>query len=118
MWPQWEPLYGFLLHANTQHGASGSAVFRMDGTVAGMVYMGIPEIYVGDEQDPQNTWYKVPTSLTGCISGLRIAEAVTKAHAQAANLTDRPLLEERLQNAIVHYPAPGEPIMHPYRPGE
>jgi len=108
--------YGFLMHANTQHGASGSAVFRDDGTIAGMVYMGIPEIYVADEQNPQNTAYKVPTSLTGCISGLRMAEAGQKAHEEAATMTDRPFFEERMKNAIVHHPQPAEPIMEPYLP--
>jgi hypothetical protein len=108
--------YGFLLHANTQHGASGSAVFRDDGTLAGMVYEGIPEFYFADPDRPAETAYKVPTSLTGCISGLRLAEAAQKAHDAAATMTDRHDFEERRRTAIVHYPAPMEPIMEPYTP--
>lgn len=57
-----------------------------------------------------------PTALTGCISGLRLAEAAQKAHEQAATMTDRPLFEERMKNAIVHHPGPDEPIMEAYKP--
>ncbi len=108
--------YGFLLHANTQHGASGSAVFRDDGTLAGMVYEGIPEFYFADLDRKAETAYKVPTALTGCISGLRLAEAAEKAHEAAAAITDRPDFEERLANAILHYLEPMEPIMEAYVP--
>ncbi len=107
--------YGFLMHANTQHGASGSVVFRQDGAIVGMVYEGIPEFYVADPTNPENTIYKVPTALTGCISGLRLAEAASKAHDQAATRTDRPLFEERLKNAVIHYPEPDEGIMETYQ---
>ncbi len=109
--------YGFLLHANTQHGASGSPVFRDDGEVAGMLYMGIPEFYPhGDPEDPNTQWYKVPTALSGCISGKQIAQSAALASAEAAKLTNRPLLSERIASGIFHNVVPGDPIMEPYVP--
>jgi hypothetical protein len=107
--------YGFLVHANTQGGASGSPVYRPDGDVVGMVYMGIPEIYIADPNNPQNTWYRVPTALTGCISGRRIAEAFVAADKQASQEnSDKPLLDDLLAAGIVHNLEPGEGIMEPY----
>lgn len=107
--------YGFLVHANTQGGASGSPVYRPDAEVIGMVYMGIPEVYVADPANPQNTWYKVPTALTGCISAPRIAEALAEAEEKVGSAPDdRPLLDDLLAKPIVHKTKPGEGIMEPY----
>ncbi len=107
--------YGFIIHANTQGGASGSPVFRPDGSVVGMVYMGIPEYYEAKDPDPDAPaqYYKVPTALTGCISGIRIAEAAAAAHKAASKLTDRPLLSEKMKTPKIH----GETaVMEPYKP--
>jgi len=107
--------YGFLVHANSQQGASGSPVYRPDSEVVGMVYMGIPEIYIADPNNPQNTWYRVPTSLTGCISGRRIAEALPAADQQAAQANaNKPFLDDLLAAGIVHNLEAGEGIMEPY----
>lgn len=106
--------YGFIVHANTQNGASGSPVYRPDASVVGMVYMGIPEVYVANPLNPPATWYKVPTSLTGCISGPRIAEALASADAAAAELTDRPLLDDLMASSVIHQTEPGQGIMEEY----
>ena len=80
-----------------------------------MVYMGIPEIYIADPTNPQNTWYEVPTALTGCISGCRIAEALAAANEQAEELNrDKPLLDDLLAEGIVHNTDPDDGIMEPY----
>jgi hypothetical protein len=108
--------YHFLVHANTQGGASGSPVFREDASILGMVYIIIPEYYVGDPDNPENTIYAVPTALTGCIYGPLIAQSVQLADKKAATMSDRPLYSEEMKKAKVHYPKPGEPVMHPYLP--
>jgi len=103
--------YGFVVHANTQGGASGSPVFREDGSVVGMLYMGIPEYYAISEPNAGQVYYKVPTALSGCISGIRIAEAVAQAHEAATTLTDRPLLSEQMKTPKLH---PEVAVMEPY----
>jgi hypothetical protein len=97
--------YGFLAHANTQGGASGSPVFRSDGSIVGMVWMVIPEIYAASNPNDPNAspmYYEVPTALTGCISGMRMHDAIAAAHDAAAALTDRPLLSERMKQPKIH----------------
>lgn len=61
--------HAFILHANTQPGASGSPVFRDDGTVVGMVYMVLRDRATigGGADDPAFLYYTIPTSLTGCV---------------------------------------------------
>lgn len=61
--------HAFLLHANTQPGASGSPVFRNDGKLVGMVYMVLRhrETIGGGADDAGFLYYTVPTSLTGCV---------------------------------------------------
>lgn len=88
--------YGFLLHANTQGGASGSPVFRADGAVCGMVYMVLRDAYAygGAEGEDGRIVYEVPTSLTGCISGRLISQSAAKAGEQASNWKSRPALAE------------------------
>lgn len=107
--------YGFLVHANTQGGASGSPVFREDGSVVGMLYMGIPDYYAISENGSGQLYYKVPTALSGCISGIRIAEAVAQAHEAAADRTDRPLLSDKLKTAKTHAEVA---VMEPYKTTE
>ncbi len=108
--------YGFLIDSVCQGGASGSPVFRPDASVVGLLYMGLVEQYPhGDPTHPKTPWYDVPTALTGCINGTLIAQAATKADKQASEqFGDRPLLSDRMKEAIAHYPAPGEAIMEPY----
>jgi len=106
-----ESPYHFLVHANTQGGASGSPAFRPDGLVVGMVYIVIPEYY-----EDRNVTYAVPTALTGCIYGPLIAHSVEGASARAAKMTDRPLYEDKLKNAKPYYLEPDEGVMEPYKP--
>jgi hypothetical protein len=105
--------YGFLIHANTQGGASGSPVFRDDGTVCGMVYMGLPEYYTHTSRQDQGQTritYEVPTALTGCISGRRIYEAVELVRADAARWQPpRQTLAELLRNAVLVDAYTGQP---------
>lgn len=108
--------YHFLVHANTQGGASGSPVFREDGSIIGMVYIVIPEVYVGDDENPENTMYAVPTSLTGCLYGPLIAQSVRLAHDAAATRIERPVYAERLATAIAITTEPGAPVMEPFVP--
>jgi hypothetical protein len=108
--------YGFLLHANTQTGASGSPVFRYDGTVVGMLYMGFDDEYSdGGPEDPKTRRYDVPTALSGCISGRLIAQAVALADSQSATFNNRPLLEDQIATATQHRAVSGEEILEPYR---
>jgi len=76
--------HAFLLHANTQPGASGSPVFRDDGKVVGMVYMALRnrETIGGGRDDAGFLYYTVPTSLTGCVPFpvLRQVYDVAKTH--------------------------------------
>jgi|ERR1043165_2225311 hypothetical protein len=108
--------YGFMIDSISQGGASGSPVFRPDASVVGMLYMGLDEQYPhGDPSHPKTPWYDVPTALTGCIDGRLIAQSVALADKQAAEqFSDRPLLADRMKDAIAHHPGPGEPIMEPY----
>lgn len=97
--------YGFLAHANTQGGASGSPVFRPDGSVVGLVWMVIPEVYdASDPNDPnaQPMYYEVPTALTGCNSGMRMLDAIAAADKAASELTGRPLLSEKMKTPKTH----------------
>ncbi len=110
--------YHFLVHANTQGGASGSPVFREDASVIGMVYIVIPEYYVGDEDNPANTLYAVPTALTGCIYGPLMAQSANLAHETAAKRGDRPLYADKVRNAIAITTEPGQPVMEPYVPSD
>jgi hypothetical protein len=106
-----ESPYHFLVHANTQGGASGSPAFRADGSVVGMVYIVIPEYY-----EDRNVVYAVPTALTGCIYGPLIAQSVRGAAAKAAEMKDRPRYEDALKNAKIHHAEPDEGVMEPYVP--
>jgi len=83
--------HGFLVHANTQGGSSGSPVFGTDGKVIGMVYMGLEE-EVHLENDSGSLHYRVPTSLTGCLSSEVIAQVLTQAEKQVSE-TNRQTLE-------------------------
>jgi hypothetical protein len=97
--------YGFLVHANTQRGASGSPVFRPDGSVVGMVYMIIPEFHVASDPNTPDAppwYYEVPTALTGCLSAMRMHDAIAAVHEEAAAMTDRPLLSEKMKTPRVH----------------
>jgi hypothetical protein len=107
-----------MIDSVSQGGASGSPIFRPDASVVGMLYMGLEEQYpFGDPNQPKTPWYNVPTALTGCINGMLIARSAAKADQQAAEqFADRPLLQDRMNEAIAHYPAAGEPIMEPYIP--
>lgn len=73
--------HGFLLHANTQPGASGSPVFREDGRVVGMVYMVLRDwCNIGrGGNDAGYVVYSVPTSLTGCVPYGVIGQVLTHA---------------------------------------
>lgn len=106
--------YGFLLHANTQGGASGSPVFRADGTVSGMVYMVLSEYYTHTSREDggqSGIRYKVPTALTGCISGQRIQEAAAQAHQAAAGWQpQRPTLDDLFTRATPVDGTTGQPL--------
>lgn len=73
--------HGFLVHANTEGGASGSPVFRDDGSVVGMVYMVLRDRYEvgGDPAAVGRLSYSVPTSHTGCIPFGVISSVLTQA---------------------------------------
>jgi Trypsin-like peptidase domain len=111
-----ESPYHFLVHANTQGGASGSPVFREDASVVGMLFMGIPEYYYGDPDNPRNTAYEVPTALSGCIYGPLLAQSVRRVQVKAATMSDRPLLAEKFKKVIVHNLKPDEHVMEPFVP--
>ncbi len=75
--------HGFLVHANTQGGASGSPVFREDGTVVGMVYMGVPDVEEAKAPGGAVFRYEVPTSITGCMSREVLAQLVPLVEKEA-----------------------------------
>lgn len=87
--------YGFLLHANTQGGASGSPVFRADANVCGMVYMGLRDVFSYNHNGGAAVAYEVPTSLTGCISGHLIQQSARLAADEARRSQGRPTLADR-----------------------
>jgi hypothetical protein len=105
--------HAFLIHSNTQGGASGSPVFRPDGTVVGMVYMGVDEEYAfgGNPGDRGVTIYSVPTSLTGCVPR-EVIEAVFRfAESQAATYTARPTFQEYLDSRQTIPLEYGKPVL-------
>lgn len=107
---------GFLLHANTQGGASGSPVFRPDGTVVGMVYMTIQDEYRfgGGEGDQGVTSYLVPTELTGCISRETIAQVLPKVEAGAKKFEGRQKFSDAFKEATSSIYMPGKGVLTPY----
>lgn len=88
--PHWSaPIpHGFLLHANTEGGVSGSPVFRKDGTVVGMVYMALMERLRTEDDSGGPKEYMVPTSLTGCIP-FNVLSKVLDAAERMVPLTTR-----------------------------
>jgi hypothetical protein len=107
-----EVSYGFLLHANTQGGASGSPVFRADGLVCGMVYMVLRDTYVYSRPGAHEpaVAYEVPTSLTGCISGRLIHQSAQLAHAEAARFEGRPSLTDMYRGGVPIDAKTGRPV--------
>ena len=110
--------HGFLLHANTQGGASGSPVFRADGKVVGMVYMGINEEFrFGGHSklgDTGFTTYRVPTNLTGCVPREPIAQVLPYARAHAQTFQGRSRLSDIIAASGIEELAPGHGILKPY----
>lgn len=91
--------HGFIMQSHTQGGASGSPVFRPDGKVVGMVYMGIREDFVF-EDDGGVISYQVPTSLTGCVPREALQESVAAGPVRdAADVKGRPSLDELIANS-------------------
>jgi hypothetical protein len=107
-----EASYGFLMHANTQGGASGSPVFRTDGLVCGMVYMVWRDTYVYSRPGAHEpaVAYEVPTSLTGCISGRLIHQSAELAHAEATNWEGRPSLTDMYRRGVAVDAKTGQPV--------
>jgi S1-C subfamily serine protease len=105
-----ETSYGFLLHANTQGGASGSPVFRADGNVCGMVYMGLRDVYTYNRGGGPGVTYEVPTSLTGCISGRLIRQSALLAGQQAREWEGRLSLADRYAAGVPVDSKTGAPI--------
>jgi S1-C subfamily serine protease len=94
--------HGFLVHANTQGGASGSPVFREDGQVVGMVYCVIEQArrVLTENAQPTDLGVKTSTGLTGCVSRELLAQTWQGAHDAAAIEANRPTLEERIASAV------------------
>jgi hypothetical protein len=92
--------HSFLMHANTQGGGSGSPVFRKDGKVVGMVYLGIRDRYHfgGGENDNGATVYNVPTSLTCCVSREILSAVLPQVAQQATAEKGRKSLREFIAN--------------------
>jgi hypothetical protein len=111
--PSAETPYGFLVHANTQGGASGSPVFTSNGSVVGMVYMVLRDVfaYGRANESEQGVAYEVPTALTGCISGRLVHQAATKADAQAAGRDSRPRLAELFLRGTPVEATTGKPVL-------
>ena len=111
--------HGFLIHANTQGGASGSPVFESSGHVAGMVYMTIQEEYQfggnASEGDHGSTLYRVPTALTGCVPSQAIDQVLAASNEQAKQITDRPPLPEILSKAAIEEIAPGKGVLQQWK---
>jgi hypothetical protein len=106
--------HGFIVHAQTQGGASGSPVFRPNGEVVGMVYMGIKEDYYYSSPDGSGAVvYQVPTSLTGCVPREAIEAVLAFASARTAAFTGRPTLQS-LINSAQQTPMDGSGIFEPY----
>jgi hypothetical protein len=112
--------HGFLIHANTQGGASGSPVFRPDGSVVGMVYMTVQEDYRfggnGAAGDQGATVYRVPTALTGCVAGQTIRQVIALSGDQAAAIVGRASLPDLLARAAKENIEPGKGILHQWNP--
>ena len=109
--------HAFLVHANTQGGASGSPVFREDGKVAGMVYSVAQESYSlgGGNDDDGYMRYAVPTSLTCCVSREILAEVLPHVNRDAAAMRDRKTLNEIIA-AGPKTVLPGQKIFEPWKP--
>lgn len=106
-----EVSYGFLIHANTQGGASGSPVFRADGNVCGMVYMGLRDVYVYNRDGGDaGVVYEVPTSLTGCISGTLIHQSALLAQDEASRWEGRPSLADLYNRGVAVDAKTGQPV--------
>ncbi len=105
--------HGFLVHANTQGGASGSPVFRKDGKLVGMLYMGVNE---PRQTSDGKAVYLVPTSLSGCVSREIIAQSHVGAAAEAAKDQARQSLEEYLQALPRQKVMVGDGVLTPWTP--
>jgi hypothetical protein len=97
--------HAFIMHANTQAGASGSPVFRTDGKVVGMVNAVIEETYSfgghADKGDKGFAAYKVPTSLTSCVPLETIRAVLKEAEKGLAPFASRPTLEQHIESMQV-----------------
>lgn len=87
--------HGFVVHANTQGGASGSPVFGIDGLVSGMAYVVARDSHEA-EINGLAVPYSVPTSLTLCVSRELIAGSLAGAESDAARLPNRKTLDEHI----------------------
>jgi hypothetical protein len=89
--------HGFLVHANTQGGASGSPVFREDGEVVGMVHSGYDEFKSIMNRNGKLV-YRVPTSLTGCIPSYVITTVLGIAETDELVKRPRPTYKAYLES--------------------
>jgi hypothetical protein len=94
--------HSFILHANTQGGASGSPVFRKNGTVIGMVHCVLRDMLEFKLPDGSPVTYSVPTSLTGCVP-LNVLTQVTKVASLRIPDVSRESFVDYLKN---HEPVP------------
>ena len=75
-------------------------MFRNDGKVVGMVYMGIKEDYFYQAVAGGGAMiYQVPTSLTGCVPREPIEKVLAQAEPRAAKFTGRPSLSSLIEQA-------------------
>lgn len=86
--------HAFLLHGNTQPGASGSPVFREDGKVVGMVYTVLRHFErIGRQEEGAYLQYPVPTSLTGCVPFQVISQVLHLAEGEIPGKPRQTLLQ-------------------------
>lgn len=98
--------HGFLVHANTQDGASGSPVFRETGEVVGMVHSGYDE-FKEIEGKNGHLVYRVPTSLTGCIPSHVMTTVLGIAESDEVIKRLRPTYKEYLASRETKLWKPG-----------
>jgi hypothetical protein len=78
--------HSFILHANTQGGASGSPVFRKNGTVIGMVHCVLRDRMQLQLPEGGQVVYWVPTSLTGCVPLNVLTKVIEVASSKIPNV--------------------------------
>lgn len=106
--------HGFLVHAHTQGGASGSPVFTKSGEVVGMVYSVYNEFRQMTHKNASLT-YSVPTSFTACVPAHVITAVLELAEGDPSVKRSCPTLEEHLDSRPLQEWRPGTGFFSPWR---